>query len=253
MQKVILALFSCLLLIPAYPQDVAKNADKRNILIIMAHPDDWEGAMGGTAYLLKDKYQIHVAIASKGERGIKDKSPEESGRIREQEAITASKCINAQLHFLGQMDSEIYADKASVDKVVALLKELDPVMVFTRWGIDSADHEAVADMALKALAVAGMLRDREIYLTEAQRGGQTNQFNPDLFVNVSRVYDKKRELIRCHVSQNRDDIILKIHESQDRMSGRIAHCDYAEAFKVYSPLIGARDGRKVSYTLLDLE
>ena len=40
----------------------------RNILIITAHPDDWEISMAGTAYLLKDKYHIHVIIDSDGAR-----------------------------------------------------------------------------------------------------------------------------------------------------------------------------------------
>ena len=33
---------------------------KPNIAIIVAHPDDLAHAMGGTAWLLKDRYKLHA-------------------------------------------------------------------------------------------------------------------------------------------------------------------------------------------------
>jgi LmbE family N-acetylglucosaminyl deacetylase len=229
-----------------------KTDTLKNILIVMAHPDDWECCMGGTALLLKDRYHINVLIATKGERGLSKAPSTETARIREKEAMNACEKVHASLYFLNKIDGDVYADKEGVDKIVNLLKKLDPVMVFTRWGIDVPDHAAVSNMTLKALWITGMIHDREIYFTEAQRGGQSNQFEPNLYVNISSVIEQKEELIRCHISQNKEDNLLNIHMVQDKMNGLVGRCDYAEVFKTYYPPINSRWSKKMKYSLLDL-
>lgn len=226
---------------------------KRNILIVTAHPDDWECGMGGTALLLKDQYQIHICIVTGGQCGINGKSDEETAGIRAKEAIHSGNLVNAQLHFMNQADGDAQADKAGIDQIVKLLNDLDPVMTFTHWGIDVPDHAVVSNMTRKALYQTGMIHDREIYFFETIRGGQTNQFKPDLYVNITDVKEQKDELIRCHVCQNKDDGLQKTNEEQTRFHGKMARCNYAEPFKTYSPIINTRWDKLPHYSLLDLE
>ncbi len=41
---------------------------KPAVAFVVAHPDDVAFLMGGTAWLRKDRYQLHVICASQGER-----------------------------------------------------------------------------------------------------------------------------------------------------------------------------------------
>ena len=49
-----------------------------SVVFIVAHPDDVANAMGGTAWLLREKYNLHVFCATRGQRGIAGKTPEEA-------------------------------------------------------------------------------------------------------------------------------------------------------------------------------
>ena len=225
----------------------------RNILIVAAHPDDWECGMGGTALLLKDKYRIHVCITTRGQRGLGKEPSEETVKIRAKEAANACEKIGAKLYFLDQMDGDALAGKDKIGRIVQLLKDLDPAIIFTMWGIEVPDHAAVSAMTRIALLRTGMIHDREIYFFEAGRGGQTNQFKPDLYVNIGAVKAAKDELIRCHVCQNADDKLAQLHEQQNRFHGWVARCDFAEPFKTWYPLINSRWEKRPRNTLLDLD
>ena len=39
-----------------------------NIVFIVAHPDDMAYGMGGTAWLLKEKYNLHILCTTRGEK-----------------------------------------------------------------------------------------------------------------------------------------------------------------------------------------
>jgi LmbE family N-acetylglucosaminyl deacetylase len=95
-----------------------------------------------------------------------------------------------------------------------------------------------------------MIRSKEVYFMEAGRGGQTNQFVPDFYVNISDVYEEKLTIIRCHASQNKGDKLAKINQFQTH--GQLARCDYAEVFKSYFPQVNYRWGNKTINSLLNL-
>ncbi len=251
--KNLMIFLALLLTLPLFAQQRPQSGEKENILIISAHPDDWEGNMGGTALKLKDKYKFHVLIATKGERGVKGKSHDETAAIREKEAAKACEVIGADLHFLGQIDQDVYADEEAVQKAVNLLESLDPAMIFAMWNIDVPDHAGAGTIARLALYRTGMIHDREVYFFETSRGGQTNQFIPDLYVNISDVIDQRDDLVRFHECQNKDDKLAMFHHKQSAFHGQVARCAYAEAFKTYLPLTNARWDKDPQYSLLILE
>lgn len=228
---------------------------KENILIITAHPDDWEDGMGGTAYLLSKEYNIHVIIATKGERGLESqgKTFDETTPIRIKEAQNACDKIGAKLHFMGKIDQEVHADNQGIDQVVELLEELDPKIIFTMWNVEIADHAGAGAIAIQALYRTKMIYDREVYFFEASRGYQTNHFNPDIYVNITSVIDKKMELIRCHVCQNPNDDMAMHHKETNKFHGDVARSNYSEGFKTYLPLINARWDKNPTYSLLNIE
>jgi N-acetylglucosamine malate deacetylase 1 len=235
----------------AWSQEV-KHDTLRNIVIITAHPDDWEMAMGGTAYLLKDKYHIHVVLVSKGERGLSAEPSETTANLRVSQSVEGCKRINGQLHFLGKMDGEIYADKPGVDSLVSLLKKLNPVMIFTHWPLDKPDHSAVAEMVIKALYNTSLVYDHEVYFFGVQQPS-LQHFDPEIYVNITSVVETKKELIRLHsLHPDDEDRLVNATIDLDRWYGLAARCDYAEAFRTFYPPISNRWDKKVRFTLLDL-
>jgi len=229
----------------------ALSMPTRNILCTEAHPDDVVHAMGGTAWLLKDRYKLHILCATKGQRGIRGKSMDEAAAIREKEEAAACEMLGAELNFLGMTDGEVFAGPQVCERIAGIVRELEPVAVFTLWPINVADHLMAAAATVKALYMADHFFTTELYFYENGMGGQTNQFDPDLYVNISDVIDRKRELVRCHASQNRSDGMVEDVIERSRLRGKFARCDYAEGFKTPMPLMGSRWGRKAGSLLLE--
>jgi hypothetical protein len=76
---------------------------------------------------------------------------------------------------------------------------------------------------------------------------------PEIFVNISKVIDRKMDVARCYRSQWDEDSHAYIR-SFAAFLGRMAWCDYAEAFRTALPMIGERWDRpaEVGRILLDL-
>ncbi|MDX2189478.1 MAG: PIG-L deacetylase family protein [Bacteroidota bacterium] len=243
-----------LVLILALGLNISISQSKRNVLIVTAHPDDWEIVMGGTAYLLKDKYQIHVAIASRGERGFSKEPKSETAAIRTKEAECSAAKIGAKLNFLGKIDGDIYADSDAVKQLVTLMKTLDPAITFVMWPFDKPDHAAASNMAILALNKSGIAYDHEVYLFDGGHGSTSNHFIPDIYVNITPVWLNKQEIVNCHAVHNKDSSLSKMVENENKTYGYINRTPYAEGFKPLYPLTNGRwdSNKKIKCTLLDL-
>jgi len=230
-------------------KDSDKTQEKGNIVFLMAHPDDVAIQVGGTAMVLKEKYNLHVLCVSKGERGIKGKTHSEAAAIREKEEIAACKILGAKLTFLNQIDGEIFAGREACENVAELLKELKPVALFTHWPMEKADHAAASHLAWQALQISKLNWTTEIYFPVFR--GQFSNVHAEIFVDISKVTDKKRELLECHksqISKEKVDAML----SDNRFIGKLGWLDSAEAFYSGKPLAANRWGRKADSILLDL-
>ena len=205
------------------------------VVCLAAHPDDVAACMGGTLLLLKDRCNLHVLCATKGERGLPGRPMDETAAIRQAEEQSACDLLGAKLTFLGRIDAEAYADRQICGRVAALLDEIGPSVLFTLWPIDQhPDHSAVSEVARKALG-AGQAKCPVVYF-EAALSCQTSQFVPDVYVDVTDVTDRKIELIRLHACQNRDDQLVDFSMKQSTFRGWECGCRYAEGFKLTRPL-----------------
>ena len=202
------------------------------IVAIFAHPDDESCGIGGTLWLLKDRYQILLLCLTRGERGLSPGFIEvraETARIREAEMRSVTRLLGAEVRFLDRIDGEVFADRAICELVACILREVRPVLIFGMWPIDAhPDHAAASDIARKAMRIAGY--NGEFWMHE-EGIGQTAQFEPDLCVDISAVAEAKNQLIRCHACQNTDDALVHAMEELNRIRGSKAGCGLAEAFK----------------------
>lgn len=208
----------------------------RKVVYLMAHPDDAVGGGGGTALLMRGKFELHILCATRGERGLRNVSMEETARIREAEEKHATELLGAAgVTFLDRIDRELLPDDATCKLTADLLAKLDPAALFTIWPIDShPDHSAVSEIARKALFYSGLTP--ELYYMEEDLGGQTTRFTPDLYVDISGVIEEKVEAIRCHVCQNRDDHMAQRTRERNRFRGMECRIPYAEGFKMPQPI-----------------
>jgi len=208
-----------------------------NIVFIVAHPDDMAYGMGGTAWLLKEKYNLHVLCATRGEKGLRGiKTEQETAAIREKEELAASSnLLGANVTFLDRIDREVFADKVTSEKVAKILIELNPVAVFTIWPIDAhPDHSAVSELTKKAIFISEL--DCELLFCEERLDCQTSQFQPDIYVDISSTMEFKLQMLRTHVCQNPNDKMAKSAIKQSGARGMKRNVEYAEGFKNIHPL-----------------
>jgi LmbE family N-acetylglucosaminyl deacetylase len=81
----------------------------RNLMVILAHPDDESFPMGGTlAKAVAEGKHVHLVTATRGERGISAKSAAETAVLREAELRRACAELGVQqLTFLDYVDGTL--------------------------------------------------------------------------------------------------------------------------------------------------
>lgn len=221
----------------------------QNVAFVFAHPDDLANGAAGTAMLLSKKFKVHAICATKGERGIAGASLQEAAAIREKEQMQESKLMGAKLSFLGLIDGELFASKENSEKLATLLKKIKPVAVFTMWPVDwHPDHSAISEMTKKALKIAGLLQSTELFYFPGGLGSQTVHFNPEIYVDVESVHERKMEMIRTHKCQNINDGLLKMAERMSIIFAAACNLKAAEGF-IMGRSIPANEGNFLSKNL----
>ncbi|MBN1262396.1 MAG: PIG-L family deacetylase [Anaerolineae bacterium] len=215
------------------------------VVAIGAHPDDVELWAGGTlARYRQAGSEVWLASVSRGDKGSRLLSREETIRVRRAEAERAAATIGAHYADLEALDSEVFVTHELRRAVVALLRETAPHVVITHAPDDyHPDHRATSALVSDAAYVAtsfGYATSRPalpeapvVYHMETYLG---IGFLPELYVDISGVIDVKREMLQQHQSQfdqlqartaanPLEDMLLLA-----RLRGRQCGVAYAEGF-----------------------
>lgn len=193
------------------------NKENKEVLAIGAHPDDMEQFCGGTLILLKKAgYNVTIAPLTDGACGSKKLSAEEIIAIREKESQAAAESIGAKYRNLNIRDGCISYDLETVRKVVALIREVNPLIIIThpfvdymsdhyhtgwlvRWAVPEAGHPNF-EAPSKAPAIEGM---PYVYRTDHQglkdEDGQLERVST--IVDISDVIEEKLKAFALHESQ----------------------------------------------------
>lgn len=195
-----------------------------NILAIGPHPDDIEFGCGGT--LLKYAgagHSIYMMVVTDGSYG-----GDAATRKREQEE--AAGFIGVKSIFWGNYrDTELSCSRELINKMDNVIAEVNPEVVFFNfWADVHQDHRAAAQAAVTATRYI-----KEVFFYEVP---STQHFEPDIFVDIQDVLEKKLQLLGLHASQvNRTRIEnLTIQESARSCAnfrGFQGRVRYAEGFK----------------------
>jgi len=207
---------------------------RESIFFVGAHPDDTEG-YAATAFLLRDKYDLHVVDLTRGElglgpAGLKDGSTAKR-RVAEEQAACAY--LGATPHFLHEIDGYACATKESVAALAKLLRKYKPKAVFTHWPVDQhCDHVQTAAVVAGALRDSGVKTERYFYEVLMC---QTQNWHPIYSVDVTATITNKQEMLRRYVCQNANDELVKEKTRQAAVRGgeRMPVCAFAETFTTF--------------------
>ena len=190
----------------------------KNVLAIGAHPDDMEQFCGGTLKLISDLegYQVTIAALTSGECGSNELSPQEIIAIRKKESEEGARKINANFINVGITDGSIEYNLETTRKIVALIREVNPLIIFTHPTEDyMTDHAHTGQLVLWAVPesthknfrvdteASHLEKQPYVYHTDPQglinKRGQIVEVNT--IIDITDVVEEKLEALGAHESQ----------------------------------------------------
>jgi len=234
----------------------------KTALVISAHSADFVWRCGGAIALHAAKgYAVTVVCLSYGERGESAKLWKQEGMTlervktaRRKEAENAAAALNVHdILFFDLGDYPLEFDRPAKDRLVDLIRAVQPnfMLGHSRWDPYNTDHMYATKVALECRMIAQawghnpgeqVLGAPQLYLFEPHQTEQM-QWKPDIFLDISDVWDKKWAAIQCmegqehlwhyykNVAENRANHFRR--NSGGQAGGRPA--TYAEGFQSVFP------------------
>ncbi len=195
-----------------------------NILAIGAHPDDIEiGCAGTLIKYAQGGHNVFFLSMTKGEMGGE-------AEIRRKEQMKAADIIGAKDIFWGGFkDTELLDEGNKIIHIVEdFIKKIQPNFIFVNFFDDThQDHRSVNRSVLSAARYVKNVMFYEV--------PTTNNFTPNVFVDIGSVLDRKLESLKAHASQmmktNIQDLsIIDIARSSALFRGVQGRVPLAEGF-----------------------
>jgi len=196
---------------------------KVNILAIGAHPDDIEFGCGGALIKYTQKGQrLFLLVMTGGGLGG-------SSAVRTKEQKASGKILGAQkIYWGGYEDTHLVVDVDLIGKIETVIAQVKPDFIFCNFPDDThQDHRHLAQAIMSATRYI-----RNVLFFE---GPTTQNFNPQVFVDISDTLDEKMKALKAHRSQvmktNIEDLsIVEVARSSANFRGIQGRVKYAEAF-----------------------
>lgn len=195
--------------------------NQKEILVILAHPDDPEFFLGATiARWIKAGHRVRYVLLTRGDKGAKDEtlSPEDVAAIRINEQTLAANALGVtSVVFLDYADGYLIPDLEMRRKVVRSIREYQPQILVTcdpsnifpnQQYINHPDHRNAGQVVIDAVFPAA--GNRFFFPELLEEGYQpheveevwmslTNQ--PDVILDVTEHWDDKICALKYHASQ----------------------------------------------------
>jgi len=195
-----------------------------NILAIGPHPDDIEIGCGGTLIKYSQKgHNVFMLIITRGELGGE-------GEVRYREQLDAANIIGAREVLWGDLRDTELLDKGNeiIHLVERHIASINPSFIFVNFFDDThQDHRTVNRSVLSATRYVKNVMFYEV--------PTTNNFTPNVFVDIGSALDKKFDALKAHASQimktNIENLsIIDIAKSSARFRGVQGRVALAEGF-----------------------
>lgn len=194
-----------------------------NILAIGAHPDDIEFGCGGTLIKYSQKgHNLFLLVLTRGEMGGE-------GEVRKTEQLASSKILGVKEVYFGEYkDTKLPLDKKVIDSIEGVLNAVSPSFIFVNYFDDThQDHRHLAQATISATRYI-----RNVLFYEVPT---TQNFSPNVFVDIEDVLEKKLASLEAHNSQllksNIEGLsIIEVAKSSANFRGIQGRVKYAEGF-----------------------
>ena len=234
---------------------VLTDDEVERVLVVVAHPDDADfGSAGTVATWVRAGIEVAYCIVTDGEAGgfDPDVPREHIPRIRREEQCRAAATIGvSDVCFLGYPDGRLYVTHELRRDITRQIRRVRPQRVITqsperdyrRMYASHPDHLAAGEAALcavypdarNAFAHPDLLAEEGLEpWTVAEVLLMTDE-HPDVFIDVTEVYEVKVAALRCHESQmvNIADLdgVLRPWLTSQAIAGGLGLGRLAEAFR----------------------
>jgi LmbE family N-acetylglucosaminyl deacetylase len=216
-----------------------------NILAIGAHPDDLELLCAGTLALYAEAgHQVFMAVATNGNVGTPDLTRDEIRAIRKAEQEAACAIIGAELIWMDFDDEWLFNDRPTRTVFLDAIRRARPDVMFVHAPTDYHPDHRISGQIAEDCRIPAAVRLVETSLPQAPKvphlfrmdtiGGV--EFEPEAYVDITRVIDIKRRMLACHESQVGwlkaiyDLSPVEMMEFIARQRGLVAGCAFAEGF-----------------------
>lgn len=206
----------------------------KTILAIGAHPDDIEILCAGTLALLRKKHwHIEFATMTPGDCGSTTLSRGRISSIRKAEAVKSAHVLDGNYHCMECDDIFIAYDRPTLLKVIKLIRQVRPTIVFTMSPQDyMVDHEttsAVVRTACFSAGIGNIKTPREVplmkmpylYYFDPIDGKDIlgTEIRASTIVNIDNTMQTKESMFRCHESQQ--SWLQAHHEIEDYINSSL--------------------------------
>jgi len=194
-----------------------------NILAIGAHPDDIEFGCGGSLIKYSQRgHGLFLLVMTGGGSG----APSET-RMAEQTA--ARQILGAEdIFWGGYQDTHLGVDAEMIKKIESVIASVKPEFIFCHFPDDT--HQDHRHLAQAVMSATRYIRNVLFY-----EGPTTQNFNPQVYVDIADTLEVKLEALQAHRSQvmktNIEDLsIIEVARSCANFRGIQGRVKYAEAF-----------------------
>ncbi|MEI8247670.1 MAG: PIG-L family deacetylase [Lentisphaerota bacterium] len=190
---------------------------KKTAFAIACHPDDIEFMMAGTLIKLQSAgYEIHYMNVANGSLGTNQFDYKTIVAMRREEARNAAKVIGAVFHESLVDDLEVYYERATLERLVPVIREVAPEIILTHGPYDyMEDHVNTGRLAVSAAFCRGMTNfkcnpphpaidgNATVYhsMPHSLRDQLRRPVIPGIFVNIGSTVEQKKQMLSCHKSQ----------------------------------------------------
>lgn len=223
----------------------------KEILVILAHPDDPEFFLGGTiARWIKAGHTVRYVLLTKGDKGAQDESitPQQVAEIRIREQDSAAKALGVKsVEYFDYEDGYIIPDLAMRKKVVRAIRKYQPQILVTcdpsnlfpsPQYINHPDHRYAGQVVIDAVFPASGNR---LFFTELLQEGFTPieveevwmslTSEPDIKLDVTEHWGDKIEALKKHTSQIGDPQEFEQHMVERSQKDKDHPFTYEEQFR----------------------
>ncbi len=196
---------------------------KVSILAIGAHPDDIEFGCGGSLIKYSQRgHRLFLLVMTGGGSGA-------SSETRMVEQTAARQVLGAEEIFWGgYQDTHLGVDAEMIKKIESVIASVKPEFIFCHFPDDT--HQDHRHLAQAVMSATRYIRNVLFY-----EGPTTQNFDPQVYVDIADTLEVKLEALRAHRSQvmktNIEDLsIIEVARSCANFRGIQGRVKYAEAF-----------------------